>query len=92
MINMSKQCHECFRVLADETRLRILRAIRTRPVNVGDITAAMHVTQPTVSYHLKMLDELGLITREKRGREVLYAFNKNYPCKGCGVLSVSIKL
>lgn len=89
---MSKQCSECFRALADATRFKILHEIKTRPANVGDITAAASVTQPTVSYHLKMLDGLGLIKKEKRGREVLYSFNKNYPCRGCSALSLPIKI
>ena len=89
---MSKQCSECFRALADATRLKIFREIKTRPANVGNITIAASVTQPTVSYHLKMLDGLGLIRKEKRGREEFYSFNKNYPCKGCGALSLPIKI
>jgi ArsR family transcriptional regulator len=85
-------CTNCFRVLADSTRLRILRELKAKQTNVAEITQAMSVTQPTVSYHLKMLDDMGLITKERKGREIYYSFNENFPCKGCGVFSAEIKV
>ncbi len=85
-------CTNCFRVLSDSTRLRILREIKAKQANVAEITQAMNVTQPTVSYHLKMLDDLGLVTKERKGRETYYAFNQAFPCKGCGVFSAEIKV
>lgn len=87
-----KGCVGCFRVLSDATRVRILKQVQDTPVNVADLTVAMNVTQPTVSYHLKMLEDIGLVTKEKKGREVVYAFNVEYPCKGCGVFSAPIKI
>lgn len=87
----SKGCSDCFRVLSDETRIRILKSVQSCAANVTQITTAMQVTQPTVSYHLKMLEELGLITKMRRGREIVYSFNTEYPCKGCGVFSAPIR-
>lgn len=87
-----RRCSICFRALADGTRLRILREIKKCPANVSAITVVTQVTQPTVSYHLKMLDKLGLVSKKYQGREVVYTFNKNYPCKGCGVLSAPIRI
>ncbi len=85
-------CSDCFRTLADRTRLKILRAVQRHPANVAEITEAMNVTQPTVSYHLKLLEGLGMLVKEKRGREMYYAFNPQYPCKNCGVFSAPIKI
>lgn len=87
-----KDCTGCFRALSDSTRLRILKQVQEKPLNVADLTIATKVTQPTVSYHLKMLEDLGLVTKVKKGREVVYTFNGDYPCKGCGVFSAPIRL
>jgi ArsR family transcriptional regulator len=89
---VQKQCKECFHVLADSTRMKIVRGLQNESRNVSEITEGLGVTQPTVSYHLKMLDGLGLIKKEKRGRSVYYTFNKNYPCHNCGVFAVPVKL
>ena len=39
---------------------------------VGEITKKLRLRQPTVSYHLKMMEKEGLITSQKKGREVYY--------------------
>jgi len=85
-------CANCFRVLSDSTRIRILQGIKTKEANVAELTTATGVTQPTVSYHLKMLDDIGLISKVRKGRETYYSFNENFPCKGCGVFSAGIKV
>lgn len=88
-----KNCAQCFKVLSDKTRIAIIKIIRNGNVhNVNEIIDAVRVTQPTVSHHLRLLSKIGLLTREKRGREARYAFNDQYPCKGCGVFSAPIKL
>lgn len=85
-------CVPCFSMLADKTRLKIIQALKKESVNVSGLTHSMRVTQPTVSHHLKILSESGFAIVEKRGRETFYTFNKNYPCKGCGVFSIPIKI
>ena len=87
-----KRCYDCFGVLADETRIRILSLLKNGESNVTDLSNEVGVTQPTVSYHLKMLGDLGLILKERRGREMYYIFNNDYPCKGCGVFSAPIRV
>lgn len=87
-----KQCRECFHILADSTRMKIVQGLQTRSRNVSEITAGLGVSQPTVSYHLKMLDGRGLIVKEKHGRKIYYAFNKDYPCRDCGVFTAPVKL
>jgi len=58
------------KAVADPTRLRLLSLIASSPdgeVCVCDLTAALGLTQPTISHHLRVLHEVGLIEREKRG-------------------------
>src|SRR5690606_29256546 len=43
---------EVFRVLGDESRLRILRLLLEEPLNVGELTSILGLAQPTVSKHL----------------------------------------
>lgn len=59
------------RVLADPARLRLINLIAARAENgscVCDLTEVLGLSQPTVSHHLKVLVEAGLLQREQRGR------------------------
>ena len=63
------------RVLADPARLRLLSLIGAHPNGeacVCELTEPVGLSQPTVSHHLKVLAEAGLVGREKRGRWVYY--------------------
>ncbi len=58
------------KAIADPTRLRLLSLIAAHAGGeacVCDLTAPVGLSQPTVSHHLKVLVEAGLLTREKRG-------------------------
>ena len=61
-----------FKALADETRLRILKLLEHGELCVCDITAALEMTQPNVSFHLGILREAGIITDRKEGRWSYY--------------------
>ena len=65
-----------FKVLADPVRLRLLSLIAAAPegeVCACDLVEALDRSQPTVSHHLKVLREAGLLSSEKRGTWVFYA-------------------
>lgn len=58
------------KALADPVRLRLVSLIRDSPGQaacVCDLTPAVGLSQPTVSHHLKVLSEAGLLRRERRG-------------------------
>lgn len=64
-----------FRVLGEPARLRILSLIATRPsqeVCACELTEPLALAQPTVSHHLKVLHEVGLLARERRGTWIYY--------------------
>ncbi|MEO3856895.1 metalloregulator ArsR/SmtB family transcription factor [Acrocarpospora sp. B8E8] len=64
-----------FKALGDPVRLRILSIVASREggeVCVCDITDAFEVSQPTISHHLKVLKEVGLLTSERRASWVYY--------------------
>jgi DNA-binding transcriptional ArsR family regulator len=48
-------------VLTDPTRRAALDLLRTRPYGVGELVAALDVSQPTVSKHLRVLRDAGLV-------------------------------
>ncbi len=59
------------KALADETRLRIFEAISTtKQMNCGEIVSMRGVTPATVSHHLKILNEAGLIACRREGQFV----------------------
>ncbi|AEA24224.1 regulatory protein ArsR [Pseudonocardia dioxanivorans CB1190] len=53
---------EPFAVVADPTRRRVLDLLRTRPRTVTELVDALGVSQPTVSKHLRVLREAGVVT------------------------------
>ena len=58
------------KVLADPTRLRLLSLIQSQPSGeacVCHLTEPLDLTQPTISHHLKVLLDAGLVEREQRG-------------------------
>jgi len=63
-----------FSVLADPTRLRLFSLIATagEACAACDLAEPLGVSQPTVSHHLKVLRDAGLVESEKRGRWVYY--------------------
>ena len=66
---------DAFRVVADAARLRILSLIASKEPEeswVGELTEALGLSQPTVSHHLRVLLEAGLIEREARGNRTYY--------------------
>ncbi len=65
------QVEKISKALADETRLRIFEAIsRTKRMNCGEIVSMRGVTPATVSHHLKILSEAGLIACRREGQFV----------------------
>jgi ArsR family transcriptional regulator len=64
-----------FKALGDPVRLRLVSLIGAHQggeVCVCELTEAFDLTQPTISHHLKVLREAGIITSERRGTWVYY--------------------
>lgn len=71
----AEQLSSVLKVLADPARLRVLSILAAHDdaVCACDLVAPVGRSQPTVSHHLKVLHDAGLVTREKRGTWVWYA-------------------
>ena len=71
---------EQFRALGDETRLALMMAVsasENAEACVCDLTPDTGLAQSTVSHHLKLLVEAGLLTRTQRGKWAYYALTKD---------------
>jgi ArsR family transcriptional regulator len=68
---------DVFKALADPHRVRIVNLLANSndPVCVCDITDAIGLSQPTVSFHLKKLVDSGLLQREQRGTWGFYSLD-----------------
>lgn len=66
------------KALADPVRLRLLSEVASRPGGeacVCDISGPIRLSQSTISHHLKVLREAGLVTSDRRGTWVYYRVN-----------------
>lgn len=61
------------KALSDPNRVRIVKMLQQRMMCVCELQAALGLAQPTVSKHLKVLEEAGLVSRKKDGLWVNYA-------------------
>jgi ArsR family transcriptional regulator len=68
-----------FKALGDETRLAMLALLAAagRELCVCEIEKRVDLSQPTVSHHLKILREAGLVTAERRGTWVYYGLSRH---------------
>jgi len=65
-----------FKALSDETRLRVIKLLEQGELCVCDITAALDMVQPKVSFHLSALKEAGLIKDRKQGKWIHYSLTE----------------
>jgi DNA-binding transcriptional ArsR family regulator len=63
---------ERLRALADENRVRILLCLRQGPANVSTLHQALNIAQASVSKHLALLRQAGLVDVERRGTQAIY--------------------
>jgi len=71
----ASQVAPLLKALADPVRLRLMSIVLSHENGeacVCDLTPAFDLSQPTISHHLKVLHEAGLLDREKRGTWVFY--------------------
>jgi ArsR family transcriptional regulator, arsenate/arsenite/antimonite-responsive transcriptional repressor len=74
-LDQAEQVAPLLKALADPVRLRLMSLVASHPGGeacVCDLTGEFDLSQPTISHHLKVLHESGLLDREKRGVWVYY--------------------
>ena len=64
-----------FKAFCDENRLKILEQLRTREKCACKLLDELHITQPTLSHHMKLLCDADIVQGRKEGKWVHYSIN-----------------
>lgn len=65
-------CAEILRVLADSTRLGVVRLLLEHPQRVGELNAVLRIDQSLLSHHLRVMRDAGLVLADRDGKAVRY--------------------
>ncbi|MBC7742025.1 MAG: winged helix-turn-helix transcriptional regulator [Bdellovibrionaceae bacterium] len=68
-----KNCVGRLRVLADETRLRVIHQIIDNPLIVNEINKVLKIVQSLLSHHLKVLRDAELVSSNRSGKSIRYS-------------------
>lgn len=69
-----KSFSKFFKALSDPTRHKILRILRFKDMTVGDVAKRVGISQPSASHHLSILENAGLVVKERKGQFVIYSY------------------
>jgi len=76
------------KALADETRQKIMKMVCCQWLSVSEIVEQLDVSQPTVSHHLALLRESGLVNVREEGKQTFYSLNQERIAYCCGQLMI----
>ena len=66
------------KAIADQTRQEIMRLLCCQWLPVGEVVEQTGVSQPTVSHHLAILREAGLVSTRREGKQVFYTLGLRF--------------
>lgn len=64
-----------FKALSDATRREILRMLQEGDLSAGEIAAQFDMSKPSISHHLNMLKQAGLVQDLRKGQNIYYSLN-----------------
>lgn len=67
--------NDAFKALADPTRRKILELLSENDRNAGEIADYFNISKPSISHHLSILKNAGLISDERQGQNIVYSLN-----------------
>ena len=76
------------KAIADETRQKIMSECCCCWISVGELASKLEVTQPTVSHHLAILRDAGLVNIREEGKQTFYSLNQENIVVCCGQLMI----
>ena len=76
------------KAIADETRQKIMNLVCCNSLSVTEIVEKLDVSQPTVSHHLAILREAGLVDVREEGKQTFYSLNQQRVAVCCGQLMI----
>ena len=71
----TSECKEILKALSDDTRMKIFEILRGGKLCGCKILERLHITQPTLSHHMKVLCACGIVTAEKEWKWNHYSIN-----------------
>lgn len=74
------------KAIADDTRQKIMNLVCCSSLSVNEIVEKLDVSQPTVSHHLAILREAGLVSVREEGKQTFYTLNQERFAYCCGQL------
>lgn len=86
---MDQEASFFVKALADETRQQILQLVCCQWLSVNEIVAKLNLTQPTISHHLAILREAGLVLARQEGKFTYYTLNQEHLVVCCGKLLIN---
>jgi ArsR family transcriptional regulator len=76
------------KAIADETRQKIMNLVCCASLSVNEIVEKLDVSQPTVSHHLAILREAGLVDAREEGKQTFYTLNQERLAVCCGQIMI----
>lgn len=67
--------NDAWKALADPTRREILSMLRKGDMNAGEISEKFDISKPSVSNHLSILKDAGLVDTTRKGQNIIYSIN-----------------
>jgi DNA-binding transcriptional ArsR family regulator len=64
-----------FKAISDPTRRKILKLLRQGDMTAGEIAEQFSISKPSISHHLNILKQSGVVQDEKKGQFILYTLN-----------------
>ncbi|WP_227764637.1 autorepressor SdpR family transcription factor [Zhaonella formicivorans] len=66
---------DTFKALSDNTRREILKLLREKDMTAGEIAGKFNITKPSISHHLNLLKQAGLVIDVRQGQNIYYSLN-----------------
>jgi len=67
--------NDTFKALADPTRRQIIRYLKQGSMTAGEIAEKFNISKPSISHHLSILKQAGLIDDVRNGQNIVYSLN-----------------
>jgi DNA-binding transcriptional ArsR family regulator len=67
--------NDVFKALSDKTRRKILELLKEKDMTAGDIAEYFNITKASISHHLSILKQAGLVSDERDGQFIYYSLN-----------------
>ncbi|EHS58992.1 autorepressor SdpR family transcription factor [Paenibacillus kribbensis] len=67
--------NDAFKALADPTRRKILQLLKEKSMSAGDVAEHFQISKPSISHHLNLLKQAGLVLDERQGQSIIYTLH-----------------